>query len=33
MLIWQAIQRDLILISGDKEFAKIKKHGLRTLWD
>ncbi len=32
MLIWQAIQRDLILVSADKQFSRFKKHGLRTLW-
>lgn len=32
MLIWQAIQRKLVLVSGDQEFSKFKKHGLKTLW-
>lgn len=32
MLIWQAISRKLTLISGDKEFAKFKKDGLKLLW-
>ncbi len=32
MLIWQAIQRDLTLISRDPEFAKFKKDGLKLLW-
>lgn len=32
MLIWQAIQRDMILVSGDPEFKKFKSHGLRLLW-
>ena len=32
MLIWQAIQRDLTLISSDPEFAKFKKDGLKLLW-
>lgn len=33
MLIWQAIQRDLILVSSDREFQKFKADGLRLLWD
>ncbi len=33
MLIWQAIQRDLVLISGDSEFKKFKADGLRLLWN
>jgi len=33
MLIWQAIQRDLTLISRDPEFAKFKKDGLKLLWN
>ena len=32
MLIWQAIQRDLTLISRDPEFAKFTKDGLKLLW-
>lgn len=32
MLIWQAIQRDLMLVSGDQEFSKFHKCGLKTLW-
>jgi PIN domain nuclease of toxin-antitoxin system len=32
MLIWQAIQRDMILISKDPEFAKFKSDGLNLLW-
>jgi len=32
MLIWQAIQRDLTLISRDPKFAKFKKDGLKLLW-
>lgn len=32
MLIWQAIQRDLILVSGDPEFTKFKSDGLKLLW-
>ncbi len=32
MLIWQAMQRDMVLISGDLEFEKFKSDGLRLLW-
>lgn len=32
MLIWQAIQRDLTLVSRDPEFAKFKKDGLKLFW-
>ena len=32
MLIWQAIQRDLTLVSGDPEFKKFKSDGLKLLW-
>jgi PIN domain nuclease of toxin-antitoxin system len=32
LLIWQAIQRDLILVSGDPQFSKFKKDGLKLLW-
>lgn len=32
MLIWQAIQRDMILVSKDPEFEKFKADGLRLLW-
>lgn len=32
MLIWQAIQHDMILVSGDPEFAKFRPDGLRLLW-
>ena len=32
MLIWQAIQRDLTLISRYPEFAKFKKDGLKLSW-
>lgn len=32
MLIWQAIQRDLVLVSKDPEFEKFKSDGLRLLW-
>lgn len=33
MLIWQAIQRDMILVSKDPEFEKFKSDGLRLLWN
>jgi hypothetical protein len=32
MLIWQAIRRDLTLISGDAEFEKFRRDGLKLLW-
>lgn len=32
MLIWQAIQRDLVLISGDKDFQRFVPDGLKLLW-
>jgi PIN domain nuclease of toxin-antitoxin system len=32
MLIWQAILRGLTLVSGDTEFARFKKYGLKLLW-
>lgn len=32
MLIWQAIRRDMILISKDPEFEKFKSDGLSLLW-
>lgn len=32
MLIWQAIQQDLVLISKDKNIAEYGKEGLKTLW-
>lgn len=32
MLIWQAIQRNLILISSDRAFNRFEKDGLRLLW-
>lgn len=32
MLIWQAIQRDLVLVSKDPEFERFKADGLRLLW-
>ncbi len=33
MLIWQAISRKLTLISGDKEFKRFEKDGLKLLWN
>ena len=32
ILIWQAISRKLTLVSGDPEFKKFKKDGLKLLW-
>ncbi len=32
MLIWQAISRQLTLVSGDKDFERFKIDGLRLLW-
>ena len=32
MLIWQAISRGLTLVSGDAEFERFKRHGLKLLW-
>ncbi len=32
MLIWQAIDRDMTLVSRDREFKKFKADGLRLLW-
>ena len=32
MLIWQAIQRDMTLVSGDQEFKKFGADGLKLLW-
>ena len=32
MLIWQAIQRNLILITNDKSIAGYKDSGLKILW-
>ena len=32
MLIWQALQQDLILISKDKNIGNYKNEGLKTLW-
>jgi PIN domain nuclease of toxin-antitoxin system len=32
MLIWQAIKRDLIMVSGDREFKRFEKDGLKLFW-
>lgn len=32
MLIWQAISQKLTLVSGDAEFSRFKKDGLKLLW-
>ena len=32
MLIWQAISRKLTLVSGDADFKRFKKNGLKLLW-
>ena len=32
MLVWQAIQREFILISADRAFERFKSEGLRLLW-
>lgn len=32
MLIWQAIQRGLVLVSSDKQFERFKGDGLKLLW-
>jgi PIN domain nuclease of toxin-antitoxin system len=32
LLVWQAISRRLTLLSGDREFPKFKKDGLKLLW-
>ena len=32
MLIWQAISRKLTLVSGDKEFRRFEKDGLKLIW-
>ncbi|MEO5860388.1 MAG: type II toxin-antitoxin system VapC family toxin [Pyrinomonadaceae bacterium] len=32
MLIWQAISRKMTLVSGDTEFTRFKKDGLKLLW-
>ena len=33
MLIWQAISRDLVLVSGAAEFKKFAADGLKLLWN
>ncbi|HQZ81685.1 MAG TPA: type II toxin-antitoxin system VapC family toxin [Pyrinomonadaceae bacterium] len=33
MLIWQAISRGLVLVSGDREFERFKPDGLKLLWN
>ena len=33
MLIWQAISRKLTLVSGDKEFSRFRKVGLKLFWN
>lgn len=32
MIIWQAIQRRMTLLSRDREFTAYRKFGLRTFW-
>lgn len=32
MLIWQAISRKMILVSGDRQFERFEVDGLRLLW-
>jgi PIN domain nuclease of toxin-antitoxin system len=32
LIVWQAIQRKLMLISADREFQNYQEHGLRILW-
>ena len=32
MLIWQAISREMVLVSGDPEFKRFTGDGLRLLW-
>jgi PIN domain nuclease of toxin-antitoxin system len=32
MIVWQAIRRELTLVSGDPEFTKFKADGLKLLW-
>ena len=32
ILIWQAITRKLTLVSGDKEFKRFEKDGLKLFW-
>jgi len=33
ILIWQAISRKMVLVSGDAEFKRFRKDGLKVLWD
>lgn len=32
MLIWQAIQRNMVLVSSDSQFERFKPDGLKLLW-
>ncbi len=32
MVIWQAITRKLTLVSGDREFERFGKDGLKLIW-
>ncbi|CAN5588762.1 MAG: type II toxin-antitoxin system VapC family toxin [Pyrinomonadaceae bacterium] len=32
MLIWQAISRNMVLVSSDSKFRRFEKDGLRLLW-
>ena len=32
MLIWQAISRNLVLLSKDEHFEQYSKYGLKTTW-
>jgi len=32
LMIWQAIQRKMILVSKDRKFREYKKHGLQVYW-
>jgi len=32
IIIWQAIQRKMILVSKDRDFKAYRKFGLRTFW-
>jgi PIN domain nuclease of toxin-antitoxin system len=33
MLVWQAIQRNFVIISKDRKFAKFEAFGLKISWD
>ncbi|MGQ0541819.1 MAG: type II toxin-antitoxin system VapC family toxin [Blastocatellia bacterium] len=33
MLIWQAISRKMVLVSGDEQFQRFKPDGLKLLWN